>query len=56
MSQGIRISKVMRDNVGTLAIKYGRIAALISLACILTFQSLGLHLATVFTTISNALV
>jgi pilus assembly protein Flp/PilA len=40
---------------GATAIEYGLIAALIALACIIAFTSLGLNLAGIFDTISNAL-
>ena len=37
------------------AIEYGLIAALISIACILAFQALGLNLADVFNTVADAM-
>ena len=43
------------DQNGATAIEYGLIAALIALACIIAFQSLGLNLVDIFTTITNAL-
>lgn len=46
---------IVRDESGATAIEYGLIAALISLACLVAFQSLGLNLADVFTTISRAM-
>lgn len=52
----MRIFKIIRDSKGATAIEYGLIAALISLACILAFQTLGLNLITVFQKVSNALV
>lgn len=51
----MRVLPWMRDERGATAIEYGLIAALISLACIIAFQSLGLNLANVFQTIANAL-
>jgi len=45
----------LADEEGATAIEYGLIAALISIACIMAFQSLGLNLADIFTTIANAL-
>ena len=51
----MRFPNLLRDNSGATAIEYGLIAALISLACIIAFQSLGLNLATVFQTIADAL-
>ncbi len=47
--------RLLRDEDGATAIEYGLIAALISLAALIAFQSLGLNLATVFNTITNAM-
>lgn len=47
--------RLFHDDEGATAIEYGLIAALISLACIIAFQLLGLNLATVFMTIADAL-
>ena len=47
--------KLFHDDTGATAIEYGLIAALISTACLIAFQSLGLNLADIFTTIDNAL-
>jgi pilus assembly protein Flp/PilA len=52
----MRLFKTLRDERGATAIEYALIAALISLACIIAFQTLGLNLVTVFQTVSNALV
>lgn len=49
------ISELAKNEAGATAIEYGLIAALISLACIIAFTSLGLNLAGIFDTISNAL-
>jgi pilus assembly protein Flp/PilA len=49
------LAKLLRDESGATAIEYGLIAALISLACIMAFQMLGLNLAEVFTTLTNAM-
>ena len=49
------IEKFVRDTKAATAIEYGLIAALISVACIVAFQSLGLNLETIFLTIANAL-
>ncbi len=49
------LTTLLRDQRGATAIEYGLIAALISLACIIAFQSLGLNLETIFTTINDAL-
>ena len=43
------------DDAGATAIEYGLIAALISLAAIIAFQSLGLTLTGVFEAITQAL-
>ena len=50
-----RETRLLRDQSGATAIEYGLIAALISLACIIAFQALGLNLETIFMTINNAL-
>ena len=52
----MRIANLSRDVRGATAIEYGLIAALIAMACIMAFQSLGLNLVDVFTTISGNLV
>ena len=49
------IQDLMREEDGATAIEYGLIAALISLASIVAFQSLGLNLADVFNTITRAM-
>jgi pilus assembly protein Flp/PilA len=49
------LAKFLRDESGATAIEYGLIAALIAIACIMAFQMLGLNLADVFTTITNAM-
>ena len=46
---------ILDDESGATAIEYGLIAALISLACVIAFQSLGLNLVNIFTTIATAL-
>ena len=51
----MQILKLIDDNAGATAIEYGLIAALISLACLIAFQMLGLNLANIFQTIANAL-
>lgn len=48
-------SRLLRDTRGATAIEYGLIAALIALASIIAFQTLGLNLAAIFTTIADAL-
>ncbi len=61
MGQGNRIMRTKRtpnllcDEQAATAIEYGLIAALIALACIIAFQTLGLNLETIFNTINNAL-
>jgi len=49
------IREMMHEEDGATAIEYGLIAALISLASIVAFQSLGLNLADVFNTITRAM-
>ena len=48
-------TRLIADERAATAIEYGLIAALISLACIIAFQMLGLSLAGIFTTINDAL-
>jgi len=43
------------DERGATAIEYGLIAALISLACMMAFFSLGLNLGDIFMTAANAM-
>ena len=43
------------DNTGATAIEYGLFASLISLACVIAFEMLGLSLIGVFQTIADAL-
>ena len=47
--------RLLKDERGATAIEYGLIAALISIACIIAFQSLGLNLEAIFTTVTAAL-
>jgi pilus assembly protein Flp/PilA len=47
--------RLLKDERGATAIEYGLIAALISLAMVMAFTSLGLNLADIFTTIADAL-
>lgn len=49
------ILNLLRDSNGATAIEYGLIAALISLACIIAFLSLGLNLSDVFNTARSAM-
>lgn len=49
------IEQLFQDEEGATAIEYALIAALIALACIIAFVSLGLNLANIFNTISAAL-
>lgn len=51
----MRHRNLIRDETAATAIEYGLIAALISVACIMAFQSLGLNLADIFTTATNAM-
>lgn len=48
-------TRILRDQRGATAIEYGLIAALISIACIIAFMSLGLNLSEVFMNASNAM-
>ena len=49
------LKHLIENQDGATAIEYALIAALISLAAILAFTSLGLDLANIFNTISDAL-
>jgi pilus assembly protein Flp/PilA len=49
------INKLIRDNAGATAIEYGLIAALISLAGITAFTSLGTATSTLFTDSGTAI-
>ena len=51
----LHFRNLLRDRRGATAIEYGLIAALISIACIIAFESLGLNLADVFQTIADTL-
>ncbi len=51
----MRARQLLEDQKGATAIEYGLLAALIALACIIAFQTLGLNLATIFNTINAAL-
>ena len=49
------LSRLLKDERGATAIEYGLIAALISLAMVIAFVSLGLNLSNIFTTIGDTL-
>jgi pilus assembly protein Flp/PilA len=49
------LKHLLRNQRGATAIEYGLIAALISIACIIAFLSLGLNLTSVFMNASNAM-
>lgn len=49
------LTKIARDKRGATAIEYGVIAALISLAAVIALQSLGLNLADIFTSATDAM-
>lgn len=51
----MKLARLFGDESGATAIEYGLIAALIAVACIMAFQTLGLNLANIFTTISTAM-
>ena len=46
---------LLQNDEGATAIEYGLIAALIALAAIIAFETLGLNLVDIFTTITNAM-
>jgi pilus assembly protein Flp/PilA len=46
---------LIRDVKGATAIEYGLIAALIAVACIMAFLSLGLNLTNIFETATSAM-
>ena len=45
----------VKDETGATAIEYGLIAALVSVAGITAFQSLGTSLSTMFTSVSSTI-
>ena len=47
--------RLLHDERGATAIEYGLIAALISIAMIMAFLSLGLNLSDIFTTATEAM-
>jgi pilus assembly protein Flp/PilA len=47
--------RLLKDERGATAIEYGLIAALISVALVMAFVSLGLNLTDIFTTITAAM-
>ena len=49
------LKRFAKDESGATAIEYGLIAALISIAMIMAFQSLGLNLADIFNTVAEAM-
>ena len=49
------LRRLLQDEGGATAIEYGLIAALISLAMVIAFVSLGLNLTDIFTTIGETL-
>ena len=48
-------NELLNDESGATMIEYALIAALISLACIMAFVSLGLSLTDIFTTATDAM-
>ncbi|AKH41311.1 pilus assembly protein Flp/PilA [Altererythrobacter atlanticus] len=48
-------ARMLADQDGATAIEYGLILALIAMASIIAFQTLGLDLTDIFTTISDTL-
>ena len=49
------IIEFLNDETGATAIEYGLIAALVSVADILSFQALGTSLGTMFSTVSSTI-
>ncbi len=49
------LMRLLTDERGATAIEYGLIAALISIAMIMAFLSLGLNLSDVFTSAADAM-
>ena len=49
------LTRIATNEEAATAIEYGLIAALIAIACIMAFQMLGLNLANIFTTATNAM-
>lgn len=49
------VIRLFADNRAATAIEYGLIAALISLACVIAFQMLGLSLVGTLNTLTNAM-
>lgn len=49
------LAQLAHDRRGATAVEYGLIAALIALAAVLALGALGLNLADVFTTATNAM-
>ncbi len=50
-----RFKALLADDEGATAIEYGLIAALIAIACIIAFQTLGLELTAIFDRIRTAM-
>lgn len=48
-------AKLVKEESGATAIEYGLLAAMISLACVVLFQAMGLNLAGIFQTIAATL-
>ena len=48
-------SKLVKDEAGVTAIEYGLIAALVAIACIAIWGTLGNSLVSTFTSVSNCL-
>jgi pilus assembly protein Flp/PilA len=55
ISVEVALRKLLQDRRGATAIEYGLIAALISIACIIAFNSLGLNLADLFNLIADTI-
>lgn len=48
-------TNLFKDDAGVTAIEYGLIAALVAVACIAIWGTLGHNLASTFTSVSNCL-
>ena len=48
-------TKFIKDDAGVTAIEYGLIAALVAVACIAIWGTLGHNLVSTFTSVSNCL-
>ena len=54
-SKESKLRQLLKSERGATAIEYGLIAALIAIACIIAFNSLGLNLADIFNTVADGI-